>query len=127
MDYSRTGVGLSKTNPMNTTHHVQRSEKFLSNPQPVLVSKLLDNSTKPASHCFPAPQKQSEMVECNKQSQLSAVTTIHISNYMVLEPNTPLFMYIQVIGNVHRPSCVISGQYPGSKSQITGLGQSMPD
>ena len=46
---------------------------------------------------------------------------------MVLEPNMPLFMYIQVTGNVHRPSCVISGQYPGSKSQTTGLGQSMPD
>ena len=51
------GVGLSKTNPMNTTHHVLRSEEFLSNPQPMLVSKLLDNSTKPASHCFSSTTK----------------------------------------------------------------------
>ena len=42
------GVGLSKTTAMNTVHPVQCSEEFLSNPQPVLLPELPENSKKPS-------------------------------------------------------------------------------
>ena len=43
------GVGLSKTTAMNTVHPVLCSEEFLSNPQPVLLPALAENSKKPSS------------------------------------------------------------------------------